>query len=90
MGCRQPPETEPAIQTGNAAETLFIDRHADSPEKPGDYKTSLRADHCIRPSPQPRLCFNMAPFPRRTGAVMTAPALSPTLELACELINRPP
>jgi len=31
----------------------------------------------------------MAPFPRRTGAVMTAPALSPTLELACELINRP-
>jgi len=31
----------------------------------------------------------MAPFPRRTGALMTAPALSPTLELACELINRP-
>ncbi len=33
MGSRQPLQTEPPIQTGNAAETLFIDRHADSPEK---------------------------------------------------------
>jgi acetylornithine deacetylase/succinyl-diaminopimelate desuccinylase-like protein len=29
------------------------------------------------------------PFPACLGAVMTAAALSPTLELACELINRP-
>ena len=30
---RQSLETGAAIQAGDAAETLFIDRHADSPEK---------------------------------------------------------
>jgi hypothetical protein len=33
MRSRQPLEADAAIQAGNAAETLIIDRHADSPEK---------------------------------------------------------
>jgi hypothetical protein len=33
MRSRQPLEADAAIQAGNTAETLIIDRHADSPEK---------------------------------------------------------